>query len=90
MNWADTCVTALLWASVTGYGISYLLLLHGGTRKSGLICFGAGWEREDHQTECILHPAINVSTTGIPSVMVLNTEYKKLDQKFQFIQAHNI
>ena len=55
-----------------------------------LICFGAGWERDDHSTEFNLHPAINVANVGIPSVMILNKEYKKLDQKFQFILANSV
>ena len=55
-----------------------------------LICFGAGWERSEHPTYFQLHPAINVADVGIPSVMILNKEYKKLDQKFQFILNNNI
>jgi spore maturation protein CgeB len=55
-----------------------------------LICFGYGWERDDHPTEFNPHPAIKVADVGIPSVMALNKEYKKLDQKFQFIIDNNI
>ncbi len=56
-----------------------------------LICFAAGWELENPDVaEFDPHPAIQVSNTGIPSVMVLNKEYKKLDKKFRFIQDNGI
>ena len=56
-----------------------------------LICFAAGWELENTGVpEFDPHPAIQVSKIGIPSVMVLNKEYKKLDKKFQFIQDNGI
>ena len=59
-------------------------------REGHLIRFGVGWERESLSTEFNPHPAINVADDGIPSVMILNKEYKKLDQKFQFILDNNI
>ena len=56
-----------------------------------LICFAAGWELESPDTpEFDPHPAINVSRTAIPSVMVLNKEYKKLDKKFRFIRDNGV
>ena len=56
-----------------------------------LICFAAGWEVEDPTVpEYDPHPAIQVSDIGIPSVMVLNKEYKKLDKKFEFIRHNGI
>ena len=56
-----------------------------------LICFAAGWEIEPFDIpEFDPHPAINVSNVDIPSVMVLNKEYKKLDRKFEFILRNNI
>ena len=56
-----------------------------------LICFAAGWEIEDTTIpEFDPHPAIQVSDIDIPSVMVLNKEYKKLDQKFRFMQDNGI
>ena len=59
--------------------------------RPDLICFGAGWERQDPaEQEFDPHPAINVADTDIPSVMILNKEYKKLDRKFQFILDNNI
>ena len=51
-----------------------------------LICFAAGWEIEDPTIlEFDPHPAISTSDVSIPSVMILNKEYKKLESKFQFI-----
>jgi hypothetical protein len=58
--------------------------------EPNLICFGAGWENDTHPTVFNPHPAINVAKIGIPSVMILNKEYKKLDQKFQFILDNRI
>ena len=55
-----------------------------------LICFGAGWERDDHPSQFNVHPRISVANLGIPSVMMLNKEYKKLDQKFEFIRENGI
>ncbi len=56
-----------------------------------LICFAPGWEIEDPIVpEFDPHPAIRVSNVGIPSVMVLNKEYKKLERKFQFIRDNAI
>ena len=55
-----------------------------------LICFGAAWEYDVHPTEFELHPAINVSQAGVPTVMILNKEYKKLDHKFAFIAGNNV
>ena len=56
-----------------------------------LICFAAGWEVENPNiSEFDPHPAIDVSKIGIPSVMVLNKEYKKLDKKFRFIRDNGI
>ena len=55
------------------------------------ICFAAGWEVEDPSVpEYDPHPAIHVSDIGIPSVMVLNKEYKKLEKKFEFIRHNGI
>ena len=56
-----------------------------------LICFAAGWENENESIpEYDPHPAIRVSGLDIPSVMILNKEYKKLDRKFQFIGDNDI
>ena len=56
-----------------------------------LICFAAGWELENPDIpDFDPHPSINVANLGIPSVMVLNKEYKKLDRKLRFIQDNNI
>jgi len=55
-----------------------------------LICVGAGWERDDHPTEFNLHPDIRVGDVSIPSCIILNKEYKKLDQKFQFVVDNKI
>ena len=56
-----------------------------------LICFAAGWEIEDPAVpDCDPHPAIRTSKIDIPSVMVLNKEYKKLDRKFAFIRDNGI
>ena len=56
-----------------------------------LICFGAGWEVEDPTIpEVDPHPAINVAKAGVPSVLVLNKEYKKLEEKFRFVQDNRI
>lgn len=56
-----------------------------------LICFAAGWEIENEDIpEFDPHPNLQVSDVDIPSVMVLNKEYKKLDRKFQFIQDNKI
>ena len=56
-----------------------------------LICFAAGWEIESEEIpESDPHPNLQVSSVDIPSVMVLNKEYKKLDRKFQFIQDNDI
>lgn len=56
-----------------------------------LICFAAGWEIEDFAIpEFDPHPNIQVSDIDIPSVMVLNKEYKKLDEKFRFMQDNAI
>ena len=56
-----------------------------------LICFGAGWEHESGLIpEYDPHPSIHVAGLSIPSVMILNKEYKKLDRKFEFIVKNNI
>ena len=56
-----------------------------------LICFAAGWELEDPTVpEFDPHPAIDVAKVSIPSVMVLNKEYKKLDKKFKFMRRNGI
>ena len=56
-----------------------------------LICFAAGWEIEDPAVpEYDPHPAIRTAHIAIPSVMILNKEYKKLDRKFRFIQDNGI
>ena len=56
-----------------------------------LICFGAGWEIENPDIpELDPHPAINVAKTSVPSVLILNKEYKKLEGKFRFIQDNRI
>ena len=56
-----------------------------------LICFAAGWELEDESVpEYDPHPAIAVRDLAIPSVMVLNKEYKKLGKKFEFIRRNRI
>ena len=56
-----------------------------------LICFAAGWEIEDPAIpDYDPHPAIRTSKIDIPSVMVLNKEYKKLDRKFEFIRDNGI
>ena len=56
-----------------------------------LICFGAGWENENEaMPEYDPHPSMDVANVGIPSVMVLNKEYKKLEKKLEFIQANGI
>ena len=56
-----------------------------------VICFAAGWEIEDESIpEYDPHPAIDVRGLDIPSVMILNKEYKKLPQKFDFIRRNEI
>ena len=56
-----------------------------------LICFAAGWEIEDPPIpEFVPPPAFRVSDADIPSVMVLNKEYKNLEEKFQFMLDNNI
>lgn len=56
-----------------------------------LVCFAAGWEIEDPSIpEYDPHPAIRTSDISIPTVMVLNKEYKKLDRKFRFILENKI
>ena len=56
-----------------------------------LICFGAGWENENLDiSEFDPHPAINAAKVNVPSVLVLNKEYKKLEGKFRFIQDNRI
>lgn len=56
-----------------------------------LICFAAGWELEDPSVPAFdPHPAIKISKTNIPSVMILNKEYKKLDKKLGFIYDNAI
>lgn len=56
-----------------------------------VICFAAGWEVENPNVpEFDPHPAIRVSDVDIPTVMVLNKEYKKLDRKFEFIHDNAI
>ena len=56
-----------------------------------LICFAAGWEIEDPKIpEFDPHPAIRVSDIDIPSVMILNKEYKKLAKKLSFIHDNPI
>ena len=59
--------------------------------RPDLICFGAGWEIETMDNpEFDPHPAINVAGLDVPSVMILNKEYKKLDRKLQFIRDNNL
>jgi hypothetical protein len=55
-----------------------------------LICFGAGWEKDDHPTVFDPHPAIRVGHISVPKVMILNKEYKKLREKFQYIKENRI
>ncbi|MFC1735590.1 glycosyltransferase [Candidatus Hydrogenedentota bacterium] len=55
-----------------------------------LICFGAAWENDEHPTAFDPHTAINTSGLDIPAVMILNKEYKKLDEKFKFVANNNI
>tara|TARA_B100002052_G_C15853957_1_gene586515 strand:- start:475 stop:1407 length:933 start_codon:yes stop_codon:yes gene_type:complete len=59
-----------------------------------LICFGAGWEWEgiwgDNEIDFDPQPSISLSNSNIPSVMILNKEYKKLDKKFDFIKKNKI
>ena len=59
-----------------------------------LICFGAGWEWEglwgENEMEFDPQPSISVSGLNIPTVMILNKEYKKLKKKFDFIKKNKI
>lgn len=55
-----------------------------------MICLGAAWEYDTHPTQFELHPAIDLSSVRIPSVMILNKEYRKLDQKLDFIRRNRI
>ena len=78
---------------LTGYDIRHTIddVLKLCPFEPDLICFAAGWELEDPSVpEFDPHPAIQVSRLDIPSVMILNKEYKKLDKKFQFIQDNAI
>ena len=59
--------------------------------EPNFICFAAGWEVENPDVpEFDPHPALRVCDVDIPSVMVLNKEYKKLDKKLQFIRDNAI
>ena len=54
---------------------------------------GAGWEDDANPDNFDPHPELDLSTLGnfsIPKVMILNKEYKKLDQKRDFIQKNKI
>lgn len=55
-----------------------------------VICIGAGWERDNHPTEFDIHPSIRPGEVSIPSVMILNKEYKKFDQKIAYIKSNKI
>jgi hypothetical protein len=58
--------------------------------RPNLIVVGASWERDDHPTEFDPHPAIQLDQVDVPKVMFLNKEYKKLDQKYAYIEKNGI
>lgn len=55
-----------------------------------LICYGAGWEWDGNDAAFDFQPSLNPIDSGIPTVMILNREYKKMDMKFEFILEKGI
>ena len=60
-------------------------------RKPDLILFGFGWEDDAHPDRFNLHNVdLSMQNINITKAFVVNKEYKKLDQKFDFIKQNNI
>ena len=58
-----------------------------------LVVVGAGWENDDSDDNFDPHPKINLLSLErfkIPKVIILNKEYKKMQQKASFISSNNI
>jgi len=52
-----------------------------------LILFGFGWENDSHPTKYNLHEVeLGLREIKLPKAFIINKEYKKIDQKFQFIR----
>jgi glycosyltransferase involved in cell wall biosynthesis len=56
-----------------------------------LIVVGTSWELQDpNNPDFDIHPKLNLAEAKIPKVMFLNKEYKKLEQKLDYIKKSNI
>ena len=60
------------------------------TETPDLICYGAGWEWDGNDEAFDFQPSLNPVDCGIPTVMILNREYKKMEMKFDFIREKGI
>lgn len=55
-----------------------------------IICIGHGWENQKLGEPFDIHPDLKLARTSIPKVMILNKEYKKLDEKLDYIVRNRI
>ncbi len=59
-----------------------------GNLKPDLILTGFGWEDDKHPTNFNIHQAdLRLNETDIKKAFIINKEYKKLKQKFDFVKA---
>lgn len=55
-----------------------------------IICIGHGWENQQLDEPFDLHPNLELKKCDLPKVMILNKEYKKLDEKLDYIVENEI
>jgi glycosyltransferase involved in cell wall biosynthesis len=54
------------------------------------VCVGHGWENQTSGEPFDLHPKLGLRQCDLPKVMILNKEYKKLDEKMEYIVGNGI
>lgn len=55
-----------------------------------LICVGHGWENQHLGEPFDLHPNLQLAKCDLPKAMILNKEYKKLNEKLDYIVDNQI
>jgi len=92
LAWQKVCNTRIYGPGYKGY--SKKDTIHDVIRKTGqdpdLIILNSNWDDDAHPTNVDLHPNLGLDKVKIPKVMFINKEYKKLDQRLDFIRRNKI
>ncbi len=70
--------------------VSIVAILKRCQFNPDIVCIGHGWENQRLGEPFDLHPDLRLKECSLPKVMILNKEYKKLNEKLDYIVKNQI